>query len=243
VSTRIPKQPRQVRGGPQLEGLLRQLPGGPRLGERDFGEAVVEHRTSWVRRAAIDSGQVFVKTYDYSSSMSVLRGWLRHTGPFVRSRAAAEFDALEWMRRNDLPAPQALGVLEHRWLGHLRRAILVTAAFPGAAVDALMPELASPARLELAAAIGALVARLHRLGFRDRNLDLRNLIAHREPSGGWRVAKLDSPRHRLLPAGRADDALARADWQRLLPQLLRFGIAAEALAEFTHPSADSDRRA
>jgi hypothetical protein len=157
---------------------------------------------------------------------------LRNTGPFVRSRAAAEFDALEWMARQDLPAPQALGVLEHRWLGHLRRAVLVTAEFRGTAVDALLPGLTPPDRLELARAIGALVARLHHLGFRDRNLDLRNLLGQRM-SGGWSIAKLDSPRHVLRAPGNELDALARADWARLLPQLERFGLGEIARAATT----------
>jgi hypothetical protein len=43
------------------------------------------------------------------------------------------------------------------------------------------------------------------------------------------IAKIDSPRHRLVPPGATNDRLARADWMRLLPQLEAFGIAATAL--------------
>lgn len=242
VSTRIPKQPRQVRGGPQLKGLLDDAPGSPQPGDRDFGEVIVDHRTSWVRRAVIDSECMFVKTYDYSSYLSVARGWLRNTGPFCRSRAAAEFDALSWMRQQGLPAPQPIGVLEHRSFGHLRRAILVTAAFPGTPAHLLMPQLDASERTRLALAIATLVAALHRRGFRDRNLDLRNLIARAEPTGAWLVAKIDSPRHRLLRPGCSTDALARADWARLLTQLTQFGIHRDVLIEFTHPQAGASRR-
>ena len=66
---------------------------------------------------------------------------------------------------------------------------------------------------------------LHRAGFRDRNLDLRNLIVD-----GDAVCNIDSPRHRVVAPGRCEDALARADWQRLLPQLAALGVDGEAAA-------------
>ena len=74
-------------------------------------------------------------------------------------------------------------------------------------------------RVATARAVGLFVRALHRAGFRDRNLDLRNLIVD-----GDRVTKIDSPRHRLVEPGDHDDALRRADWDRLLPQLAAFGV-------------------
>ena len=69
---------------------------------------------------------------------------------------------------------------------------------------------------------------MHDLGFRDRNLDLRNLLLADDRSS-LAIAKIDSPRHRLVRIGEPNDRLARADWTRLLPQLDAFGIAAVAL--------------
>jgi len=248
VSTRIPKQPRLVRGTSRLPGLLRRLDDPTQLGERTLGDAVTDHRTSWVRRLTIDTTTYYVKTYDYESFADAVRAWHRNTGPLCRSRAAAESDALDWMRQHDLPAPQPVGVLEHRRFGLLRRAVLITEAFAGTAADVLMQQLSGAERGKLAAAIATLVAKLHRLGFRDRNLDLRNLIARAEPpgesgeSGDWLVGKIDSPRHRLRRPGRTDDALARADWARLMGQLAPFGITPAALARFTHPPTGADPR-
>src|SRR5690606_36891604 len=139
-------------------------------------------------------------------------------GPWRRSRAAREFDALAWMAAHGLSAPAPIAVFERRRFGLLARAVLVTAASPGTTASDCLPELPPDERFAAAAAIGAFVASLHALGFRDRNLDLRNLLVQRRPGGGWLVEKIDSPRHRLR-RGAGPDALSRADWQRLLPQL------------------------
>jgi hypothetical protein len=143
-----------------------------------------------------------------------------------------EFDALAWLRQHDFAAPEPLAALVWRRFGFVARATLVTAAFAGTAADALLPALPTAERIEAARAIGAFVQRLHRLGFRDRNLDLRNLLGQRM-SGGWSIAKLDSPRHVLRAPGNELDALARADWARLLPQLERFGLGEIARAATT----------
>lgn len=161
--------------------------------------------------------------------MSRLRSAVRRTGPGTQSRAAREFDALQWMRAHRLPGPEPLAVLEVRRLGFLVRATLVTTAFPGEPSDELMLRLEPADRERLALAMGRFVRKLHGLGFRDRNLDLRNLLAQRV-SGGWSIAKIDSPRHVLKAPGSDLDALARADWARLLPQLERFGLAETARA-------------
>ena len=227
--TRIPNLPRLVRGADAVSAQDETLVRTTLTLGRDQGLPVTDHRTSWVRRLAAPRGTVFVKVYEYSSWASRLRNLARRTGPWARSRAAAEFDALIWLRAHGLPAPAPLWVGEQRACGFLRRAVLVTAAFDGEPCDALLPTLAPPDRSALARAIGTLVARLHTLGFRDRNLDLRNLLARRTDDGVWQVAKIDSPRHRLRRAGSTDDPAARADWARLLPQLARFGVDADAL--------------
>ncbi len=112
-------------------------------------------------------------------------------------------------------------------MGLLARATLVTTAFDGTPADQLLAQLNPGERRELAQAIGRLVGRLHSLGFRDRNLDLRNLLVARD-GATFVVAKIDSPRFRLRAAGRTGDDLARADWARLLPQLAVWGVAGDA---------------
>jgi hypothetical protein len=191
---------------------------------RDRGEPIVDHRTSFVRRHRLGALDVFAKTYEYATWRSRWHGILRYTSPFRPSRAAREFDAAAWLRAHGLASAEPLLAFEHRRLGLLARATLVTAAFPGKPVDAILARLAPVERPPLAEAVAAFVARAHALGFRDRNLDLRNLLAHRTPAGAWQVAKIDSPRYRLRRPGAADDALARADWARLLPQLAAFGL-------------------
>lgn len=102
----------------------------------------------------------------------------------------------------------------------LRRAVLVTEAWPGQPADAVLPTLTPERKRELVDAIHACVDTWHARGFRDRNLDLRNLLVR--PSGqGWDVAKIDSPRWRHVGHGR-DDRLAREDRARLEADLARF---------------------
>ena len=55
--------------------------------------------------------------------------------------------------------------------------------------------------------------RSHRAGFRDRNLDLRNLIVEREGEH-WNVTKIDSPRWRTA-SGWMGERLAQFDRARL----------------------------
>lgn len=227
VSTRIPTPDRRIRGGAKLTEALRAL-ARPDLGERGCGRPVTDHRSTWVRVITSASQEYYVKTYDYPTTADQWRGALRNTGPWNRSRAAREFDAMAWMRLHAVPSATPVGVLEARRFGFLRRAILLTEGFVGASVASLLPELASTDREALGTAIGALVGRLHALGFRDRNLDTRNLLATRNGNGPWCVVKIDSPRFVLRRPGAADDALAAADWARLLPQLEPFGIAAVA---------------
>jgi hypothetical protein len=199
------------------------LPEPDVLWRRSCGDVVTDHRSSWVRRLAVPSGSCFVKTYEYQSWASRLRDCGKRTAPWAAPRAVREFDALAWLRQHDFAAPEPLAALVWRRFGFVARATLVTAAFAGTAADALLPALPTAERIEAARAIGAFVQRLHRLGFRDRNLDLRNLLLA-PATGGFRVAKIDSGRFRVVHPGAANDRLARDDWLRLAPQLRALGI-------------------
>ena len=188
---------------------------------------MTDHRSSWVREVSCDRGLVFVKTYDYPSWADRVRDFGKRTAPWARPRPVREFDALAWLRSSGLHAPEPLAACTWRRLGFVARTALVTAAFDGVPADRVLPALGGSERRELARAIGRLVGRLHELGFRDRNLDLRNLLVRRD-GAAFVVAKIDSPRYCLRRAGPAVDRLARADWDRLLPQLAPFGVADDA---------------
>ncbi|MBX3461875.1 MAG: phosphotransferase [Planctomycetes bacterium] len=224
MSTRIHNLPRFVRGAGHPLARDAAFVAAVLDPRRGTGRVVTDHRTSWVRERRTPHGAYYVKVYEYATWASRLRDFARRTGPWSRSRAAAEFDALAWMRRHDLPAPEPILVGEERTGGFLRRAVLVTAAFPGETLDRCFARLQPGERRALAEALGNLVGRLHVLGFRDGNLDLRNLLAHHDDATGWVVAKIDSPRHRLRRPGPRRDRGWQADWARLLPQLSAFGV-------------------
>jgi hypothetical protein len=126
-------------------------------------------------------------------------------------------------------APSPIACFEWRTHGFLRRATLLTEACAGEPADQILARTTADRRDEISTAIGTLVATLHREGFRDRNLDLRNLLVE-QSSDDIRIAKIDSPRFRLVKPGARRDRLAHADWQRLLPQLATYGVAEAALA-------------
>lgn len=230
VSTRIPSFPRRIRGGAEWAELSKAALPWERCGDRDFGDSVTDHATSWVRRVVTPTGMVYAKTYDYPTWAARWRGALRYTGPGRLSRAVREFDALTWYRSHQLGAAVPIAAFEQRRLGFVVRALLLTSACPGTRLDDLLPTASPDERRAIAAALGSYVATLHAAGARDGNLDLRNLIAERTAAGGYRFAKIDSPRFAVRAPGRVEDAAVRRDWQRLLPQLAAFGLAEAALA-------------
>ncbi len=192
-----------------------------------LGQGVTAARSSRVRRLASVVSVYFIKTYEYPSHADRWRGALRNT--FLKpSRARREWDALAWQRRAGLPTAEPVLAWEERRCGWLHRAVLVTREAPGTPLDRLLPTLPPARQAQVGRAVGDLVRRLHELGFRDRNLDLRNLLA--APVGAaWQVANIDSPRFRLVRPGPPHDRLAHADWARLRPQFAPFPSALAAL--------------
>ncbi len=190
---------------------------------RDFGTTVTDHRSSWVRKIRLDGGVWYFKTYTYDNIGSRLANWGKWTAPWRRSRAARECAAYAWLTEHGFPAPSNFACLETRSAGFLRRATLVSAEVPGTPADQLLATSDAQARAGIARRIGDFVRALHQSGFRDRNLDLRNLIV-----GPEQIYNIDSPRYRIVRARRRPDSLARADWRRLLPQLDTHGVGAAA---------------
>lgn len=195
-----------------------------KLAEPTLGQPVAASRSSWVRRITIGTRDYFAKTYVYPTLRDRLRGTLRNTGPLRASRAQQEFRALDWFRAAGFPTPDTAGFLEERTFGWVRRALLVTAAFPGRDLAQLLTSEPEASRARIAERLGQFVARMHALGFRDGNLDLRNLLLADDRST-LLLAKIDSPKHRVTARGTQQDRWTRADWARLMPQLEAFGMA------------------
>lgn len=185
-----------------------------------LGAEVKTSQTSWVRRSTAGARSFYVKTYVYPRWRDRVRGLCRNTF-LARSRAAREWDALTWLREHGFPGVRPVGVAETRRAGWLVAAALVTEGWDGQTLDQLLPCMAAGSREQVARQVMDLVQRLHEQGFRHRNLDLRNLLA-RPGQGTVELAMIDAPRYVLRAAGRPTDRLARADWDRLLPQLQQF---------------------
>lgn len=193
------------------------------LTDREAGESVRQNRSSWVCRLSIADRTVFAKTYDYPSRKDRWRGLFRNTA-FARSRAARERDAAEWLATagldgsTGLQAPEPLLVAEWRSGPLLRRALIVTGAAPGRPLDELWPDLTPSERDGIRRQLGRAVEALHAAGYRDRNLDPRNLIVESR-DGTTRITKIDSPRYRVIPTALrilgVGRTLARADRERL----------------------------
>lgn len=227
MSTSIPNASTLIFAAAEWAELAPLLPPPQILADGAVGVGIVRHRSSWVRRVATGRGDVYVKTYDYPGWLDRTGNWGKHTAPWRRSRAANEVRALTWLRTAGFPAPRPLAAFEWRRFAFVRRAALVTEAFAGEPADRALAAADPVGRAAIGRAIGELVRALHARGFRDRNLDLRNLLVHRDGAAVV-IAKIDSPRFRLVRPGDRDDRLRRADWRRLLPQLDRFGVAADA---------------
>ena len=231
VSKGIHSAPHKLLGAEAWDALVARATalGLAAPGERGFGTVVTDHRSSWVRRAETAPRSFFIKTYDYPRSADRWRGAGRNTW-LAPSRAHREAQALCWLRDRGLGKVVAVAVAEWRtpgWIGSLgllRRAVLVTEAWPGTAADQALAALGTAERTSLLDALTTYAERLHAQGFRDGNLDLRNLLVQRDAAGTWHCTKIDSPRWRVC--ARPRDAASRADWDRLVPQLAQFATPA-----------------
>jgi hypothetical protein len=196
--------------GSQLLSGEDAAPGG-----RGFGDAVTDHRSSWVRTAHWLGSDCYFKTYDYPTRRDRWRGLARTTVP-NRSRARREWAALHWLGAHGFAVAPPIALAEARIGPFLRRSVLVTGSYGGPDLRWwLGPEsMTEPA--EVLHALADLVAALHRQGFHDRNLDPRNVLARRDAAGRLRLTKIDSPRFVLArPGSRHARRLVSADLARL----------------------------
>ncbi len=192
------------------------------LSARHLGLLVTNHRSSWVRKVTLGGVEYYVKTYSYEAWGDRWRG-LGRTTMLAPSRVSRERSALDWLAAHKFGGPKVRAVVEKRTLGWLSMGVLVTDAWPGDSMADLLPQLSSAERTTVLEQLKNFVRRLHHAGFRDRNLDLRNILARRGP-GGWELVKIDSPRHSIVQNSQPDDALAKSDWQRLTASLHELGF-------------------
>lgn len=197
--------------------------GAPDLAALGRGTVVKQSRTGWVQRRQDGDATSFAKTYVYPTARDRRRGLCRNTC-CARSRARREADAAAWLRARGFAAPRVLVLAELRRLGVLHAALIVTEAIAGEPLDQVLPRLGASRRDEVLRALRNFVHELHRSGFRDRNLDLRNVLllaGNTAPA----FAKVDSPRFRIVAPGVGDDRLAQEDWRRLTASLASLGLA------------------
>lgn len=191
------------------------------LAQGGEGERVAGSRSSWVvrmRRGAIDC---HVKTYVYPGLRDRARGWFRNT-LLAPSRAEREAAAAHWLLAHGFAAARPLVLAEQRGFSGLRIAVVATETVTGERLDRWLATVDDGRRRDVLRALAAWIEELHGAGFRDRNLDLRNLILL--PGDRPRFAKLDSPRF-VIARSKGPDALSRADVGRLTASLAAVGLA------------------
>ncbi len=197
------------------------------------GEEVTRSRSSWVYRFRFGATDCHGKTYVYPSARDRVRGWFRNT-LFAPSRARREAEAARWLLGHGFVAPRPLLVAEQRRFRGLRVAVLVTATLDGERLDQALASGTPTDRAHRLVALAAWVDALHAAGFRDRNLDLRNILLL--PGPHPRFAKLDSPRF-VVVESKGPDALSRADIARLTASLAAIGMEWPAPPPTRKPSA------
>lgn len=191
------------------------------LARGDRGEPIVRHRSSWVVRIRLGAMDCHVKTYVYPGLGDRVRGWFRNT-LLAPSRAEREGRAARWLLARGFAAPQPLVVAERRGFSGLRVAVLATETVAGERLDRWLPTVDGGRQKDVLRALARWIDELHGAGYRDRNLDLRNilLLAGDPP----RFAKVDSPRF-VITRSKRPDALSRADVARLTASLATIGLA------------------
>lgn len=191
------------------------------------GERVVGSRSSWVVRMRLGAMDCHVKTYVYPRLRDRVRGWFRNT-LLAPSRAEREATAAQWLLAHGFAAARPLLLAEQRGLSGLRVAVLATETVVGERLDHWLPTLDGARQRDVLRALARWLDELHGAGYRDGNLDLRNLLllAGDPP----RFAKVDSPRF-VVTGSKGPDALSRADVTRLTASLAAMGFDWPSLTE------------
>ncbi|MHC4601401.1 MAG: lipopolysaccharide kinase InaA family protein, partial [Planctomycetota bacterium] len=163
-------------------------------------EPVAASRSTRVIRCALrDGGAVFVKRYVYPTLGDRLRGMFRGT-LFGMDKARREFENLRRMAGKGWPVPRPLEAARRTGRWFLRECTLVTAEIEGKPVraDAFLRRDPAPSwkrRGEGIVAAATLVRAMHREGYTDGSLALRNLLV-RVAAGKIEVFKVDCAKGR-----------------------------------------------
>jgi tRNA A-37 threonylcarbamoyl transferase component Bud32 len=180
------------------------------------GETVAGSRTtSTVRGHAGGLGPFYLKRYRFPGLGDLLRGMFRGT-LLGRCRADREYENLSRLFSLGLPVPEPLAWGARRGPLFRREAFLATRALEGAErADAFLARLHTLPRREQSAALraaGETVAALHKAGYSDGTMALRNLLVRRD-GGAYKVFKVDCAkgRFRIPPGVPVAEDLARLD--------------------------------
>ncbi len=167
--------------------------------DRSLPSPVQSSRTTAVFRISLPNlpGEISLKIYSYKRVRQVMKGFFRNTF-FGSSRAKQEWTNLIRLRSMGIPTPEPVAVLEMRQFRALRVCALATAWVKNAVtLDRLLLTASSTQVRRIALGLARLVARMHRCGYVDGDLHLRNLLVEVDASGegdsAGKILKIDSP--------------------------------------------------
>ncbi|MCA8971239.1 MAG: hypothetical protein KDC95_15720 [Planctomycetes bacterium] len=184
-----------------------------------------------------------MKTYWYRGLRAALRGAFRNT-VFAPSRALREARALRRLQETGVQPALDVEVAEHRHLGILREARILTRDFGGADLARRLETAPGDAGLDRDAwtGLGRFVRAMHDAGVRDPDLVARNVLVRERPGDAVlpdrehppsEFAKIDASSSWIVAEGRsrarADEAARRADVERFTRDLERLGAAAPCI--------------
>ena len=180
------------------------------------GEAVAKSRTtSTVRAQGEGLGAFYLKRYRFPTLADRVRGLFRGT-LFGRCKAEREYENLLRLTGNGLAAPEPIAWGARRAGLLLGEAFLAASAIPDAErADAFLartPPLPRRERTTAIRAAAAGIAALHKAGYTDGSMALRNLLVARDGTG-FKVFKVDCAkgRWRIPPGFPVVEDLARLD--------------------------------
>jgi len=165
------------------------------------GTVLKAHRTGQVLKVEAKDNPfgipIIVKVYHYPTWRDRMRGILRNTIA-APSRVRREADNLHRLARLGVNDDLWLAAGESRSLGFLASSFLITRFIDAPSAGQFLEGTTdSLRRLQFCELLGRFVARLHREGFVDRDLHLRNLLFD-EPRKV--LIKIDSPRGAFVPS-------------------------------------------
>ena len=195
------------------------------------------------------TGEISLKIYSYKRVRKMVKGFFRNTF-FGSSRAMQEWTNLARLRGMGIPTPDPVAILEMRRFRALRACALATVWVGGAVtLDHFLLQASSTQVRRISLSLAELVARMHRGGYADGDLHLRNLLVEvdastpGEPAG--KILKIDSPAGTMSRAIRSrvhDLACLEVGGKRFLRRSERFRFWKAYCAALGEPMAPESAR-